>query len=558
MRTLFKHILDNIVYLTAFSFFISKSKIPFKILSKEKFDRKEKILLILIFSFASIMGTYVGIDYQGAIANTRNIGVVIGGLVGGPLVGFFIGLFAAIHRVLIDINGITSIPCSVATLLGGVLSGYCSRFVLKHNSKLIAFCLGVVVENMSMFFILLFSKPYELALNIVVNIYIPMVFLNAAGIVIILILLEDIAKEQEKEAGKQIKLAMDIAAETLPYFRNFGEESLLKVSSIIREALGAQLVVITDREKILASDSQDKRFEVRHKDIKSDYTKRVIETGVIIDSKQNLDNKDLVYNNKEIKSAIIAPLKINTMVKGTLKIYFARKNSINERNRHLIEGLSHLISNQMEISQISILREMANKSEIKALQAQISPHFLFNTLNAISSFIRFDPKKARELILDLSTYLRCNIDINEEETSLREELKRSRSYSNIELARFSDSLKVKYDIDEEALDIKIPSFSIQPLVENAIKHGALRNKYGGEVEVRTERIDDYYKISVWDNGEGIAKERVEELYGGNKVNGRIGLYNVHKRLSLILGRGLEIENLNGTKIFFYVKSKERL
>ena len=556
MKTLFKHILDNIVYLTAFSFFISKSKIPFKILSKEKFDKKEKMFLILIFSFASIMGTYVGIDYNGAIANTRNIGVVVGSLIGGPIVGFFIGLFAGLHRVLIDIHGITSIPCGVATFLGGIISGYCSKFVLRYNSKLIAGILGIIVENMSMIFIVIFSRPHELALNIVKNIYVPMVFLNAAGIVIILILLEDIVKEQEKEAGKQIKLAMDIAIETLPYFRNFGEESLQKVSSIIRKGIGAQLVVITDIEKILASSSQDRRFEVYHSNIKSEYTKKVIESGEILESRYEIDNKDLVYNNKEIKSAIIAPLKTNNSVQGTLKIYFSRKNSINERNRHLIEGLSHLISTQMEISRISVLTEMANKSEIKALQAQISPHFLFNTLNAISSFIRFDAQKARDLILDLSTYLRCNIDMNEEEITIGEELKRCRAYSNIELARFSDSLEVIYLVEDKALDIKIPSFSIQPLVENAIKHGALKNKDIGKVEVKIEKEKNSYRISVRDNGSGIVKEQIMELIRGEKVNGRIGLYNVNKRLNLILGKGLEIDTKLGTEISFYVRGDE--
>jgi two-component system LytT family sensor kinase len=293
-------------------------------LSKEKFDKKEKIFLILIFTFASIMRTYVGIDYKGAIANTRNIGVVVGSVIGGPFVGFFIGLFAGLHRILIDIHGITSIPCGIATFLGGIISGYCSRLVLKYNSKLVAGILGIIVENMSMIFILIFSRPYELALNIVKNIYVPMVFFNAAGIVIILILLEDIVKEQEKEAGKQIKLA--IAIETLPYFRNFGEESLHKVSSIIRKGTGAQLVAITDREKILASSSQDRRFEVYHSNIKSEYTKKVIESGEILESRYEIDNKDLVYNNKEIKSAIIAPLKRNNSVEGTLKIYFSRKN----------------------------------------------------------------------------------------------------------------------------------------------------------------------------------------------------------------------------------------
>jgi len=552
MRNLFKHILDNIVYLTAFSFFISKSPISSKLFTKEKFSKKENLVLIFIFSLSAITGTYVGINYLGAIANTRNIGVVIGGLIGGPIVGFFVGLIAGFHRFLIDINGITSLPCSLATLLGGVLSGYCVKLVGKYNRKTIAFTLGIVVENISMLFILIISRPYELALEIVTNIYIPMVLLNALGILIIIILMEDIAVNQEKEAGKQIKLAMDIATETLPYFRNSSKESLLKVCEIILKKLNAQLVAITDTEKIIVSASQDERFKVYHEEIKSDYTREVINTGIIIDSNSSSDSKDLVYNNKNIKSAIIAPLKLNTVVKGTLKIYFDRKNLMCARNKYLIEGLSELISNQMEISQIAILKEMANKSEIKALQAQINPHFLFNTLNAISSFIRFNPNKARELIQDLATYLRSNIDSNHEEINLSEELERCKSYSNIELARFSDTLEVIYNVQEECLDIKILAFSIQPLVENAIQHGALKADEKGKVEVKIEKVEDKYSINVIDNGPGIESSKIKELLREEKINNRIGLYNVHKRLLLYYGKGLEINNRNGTRISFEI------
>ncbi|MGM9535165.1 MAG: sensor histidine kinase [Intestinibacter sp.] len=197
--------------------------------------------------------------------------------------------------------------------------------------------------------------------------------------------------------------------------------------------------------------------------------------------------------------------------------------------------------------------EDRKKAEMSALQRQINPHFIFNALNTIASFIRFDPQKARDLIISLSTYLRHNLEFNDSLIDVEKEMEQVRSYIDIEQARFGNSLNIVYDIDKT--DVKIPSLIIQPLVENAIIHGILPmdNKSEGQIKISVKNIDSKVKISVQDNGVGIDQNVIDNLYSGNMPENKIGLYNVHLRIKLYYHKGLEIKKLaRGTLIEFYV------
>lgn len=197
--------------------------------------------------------------------------------------------------------------------------------------------------------------------------------------------------------------------------------------------------------------------------------------------------------------------------------------------------------------------EERKKAEITSLQRQINPHFIFNALNTIASFIRFDPQKARELIINLSTYLRHNLEFNDKPISIKKEIDQVKSFVEIEKARFGEKLKVIYEIDD--VDVKIPSLIIQPLVENAIIHGILskeKNK-NGQVIVSVKDLGEKVKVSVEDDGVGIDDKVIENLYSGNMPENKIGLYNVHLRLKLYYHKGLDIKKLDsGTLIEFYV------
>ncbi|RQD73389.1 MAG: hypothetical protein D5R97_09485 [Candidatus Syntrophonatronum acetioxidans] len=180
------------------------------------------------------------------------------------------------------------------------------------------------------------------------------------------------------------------------------------------------------------------------------------------------------------------------------------------------------------------------------LFAQIKPHFLFNALNTISYFTLKDPRRAKELIGDFSTYLRQSFDFKKVPNliSLQEELKLVKAYVNIEKARYPDQLEVEYNIDLKE-ESRVPPFSIQPLVENAIIHGVRAREEGnGKVTITCKTFKEGTFISVEDNGPGIPEDKLVSIFNQQEERG-IGLWNIEKRLKGIFGKGLEINRLEG-------------
>ncbi|HXW63096.1 MAG TPA: histidine kinase [Candidatus Acidoferrales bacterium] len=171
------------------------------------------------------------------------------------------------------------------------------------------------------------------------------------------------------------------------------------------------------------------------------------------------------------------------------------------------------------------------KARMDALTSQINPHFLFNTLNTVSSLIRFDPDMARGVVLKLSNILRRLLRKHDTFVPLREELEFIDDYLDIEVIRFGrDKLQIFKDIDGQTLDIFVPSMLLQPIIENAIKHGLAPRLEGGEIHLCTRHGDGRLTIEISDNGMGMSPERLREVYGGG-----IGISNVHERLRLLYG-----------------------
>ena len=545
------HLISNIGCSAIIAFFFIKiDKANIIIKSKAK-SKKDIVALSFFFSLLSISGTYIGLNFNGAILNTRNMGVVAGGLLGGPYVAAITGLIAGIHRAVVNLGRETAIPCAIATIIGGFLTAYVSRFVKNKDRMFFAFLLAFVVENLSMALILLIQKDKALAQSIVKNFYIPMVFMNSVGAAILILLVEDIIQKSELIAGNQAKLALEIANKTLPYFRN--TENLNEVCKIIANSLGARATVITDTKEIIAGFSTDKSV-INRSNIRSNNTREVLKTGeVMLVIKDDEDEiiEDFFYISPHIKSCIILPLKEKNDVSGTLKIFFDTAEKITEKNRYLMIGLSHLISTQMEISKVENLISLLKYSELKALQSQINPHFLFNVLNTMTSLIRTNPEKAREVTIDLSNYLRYNLDNNLKSVELIKELNQIDTYIKIEKARFGEKLNIIYDVDESLYNFQIPSLIIQPLVENSIKHGILKKRDNGFVKIIVKRIDKDIEVAIEDDGVGIEQAVIDNL--DKKIEENIGLKNVHQRLKLLYGEGLNITKLEqGTRIKFKI------
>ncbi len=518
-----------------------------KIFLKENHERKDYMIIAMVFSLFAILANYTGLNVEGSLVNVRTITIVSGGIIFGPVIGIVTGLISGLHRFLIDIHGITSLPCLISSIAAGIVSGYINKRIKRNYRWIFGIGAGMLSESITMILILIFSKPFSLGLNIVSKIGIPMI-LGQIFIGFIVIMVQSVEEEKEQVAAKQAKLAFDIANKTLPYFRNINSESLRKICTIIKDDIHADAVGITDKDYILAYVGIGEEFYNIGYEINKDTVKESIKSGKII-----IKNSDFQDKSGLLKSALIIPLLEKDEVIGTLKIYYTKKYKITYSLQTLAIGLSQTISTLMEISKIEKIKGMANRAEIKALQTQIKPHFLFNALNAITSSIRINPDKARELIINLSNYLRFNLDLKDEFININKELSQVKNYIEIEKARFGDKLDIVYDIDD--VNVKIPSLTIEPLVENAIVHGILKYKGKGRVTIRVKKCEDNkVKVSIEDSGIGIDKDIIDRVNNDDIPDNKIGLYNVHSRLKLIYGKGLIINRLeNGTKIEFYIK-----
>ncbi|KAB2166954.1 sensor histidine kinase [Cronobacter sakazakii] len=531
-------------------FFLIRLRLFRELLHKSAHTPKELLAVTAIFSMFALFSTWSGVPVEGSLVNVRIIAVMSGGILFGPWVGIITGVIAGLHRYLIDIGGITAIPCFITSIVAGVISGFISRRVPKAQHWRAGILGGMLCETLTMILVVVWAPTTALGLDIVSKIGVPMI-LWTVSIGLIVLLVRSVEGEKEASAARQAKLALDIANKTLPLFRHVNSESLRQVCDIIRRDINADAVAITNTEKVQAYVGVGEHNYQDNSDALSPTTQQALRHGKII-----IKNNDEAHRTPEIHSMLVIPLWEKGVVTGTLKIYYCHAHQITSSLQEMAIGLSQIISTQLEVSRAEQLREMANKAELRALQSKINPHFLFNALNAISSSIRLNPDTARQLIFNLSRYLRYNIELNDDEQiDIKKELYQIKDYIAIEQARFGDKLTVIYDIDDE-VNCRVASLLIQPLVENAIVHGIQPCRGKGVVTISIAQSGSRVRIAVRDTGHGIDPHIIEQLDTNEMPVNKIGLVNVHHRVKLLYGEGLHIRRLEpGTEIAFYVPNQ---
>jgi two-component system sensor histidine kinase LytS len=237
------------------------------------------------------------------------------------------------------------------------------------------------------------------------------------------------------------------------------------------------------------------------------------------------------------------PLRLSDGPVGALVAYATDGAPLADDDVGLLTSLGDQLSAQLQLSELAGSARAAASAELKALQAEIEPHFLFNCLNTIASFIRTDPDRARELILAFADYCRWTLARPGEFITLAEELKHVQSYLALEQARFGSQLEIEIDATPDALAVRLPPFLVQPLVENAVKHGKTDRPLRLIVRARVRR--GRLRVTVRDNGLGIAREaldRVLEPGVGEGDGAGLGLANVHQRLTAFYGEGVRLKS----------------
>lgn len=360
------------------------------------------------------------------------------------------------------------------------------------------------------------------------------------------------------DVDEHMDSTLKIANETLPFLRQgLNEETAQKAAEIILKISDVAAVAVTDREKVLAYVGGGCERNQPGRSILTETTKQVIASGVlkIVDNKENLKCpvKDCVC---PLEAAVIAPLKIRGQVAGCLKLYQTREGHLPPHVVKLAVGIAQLLGLQMELAELDHQAQLVTKAELHALHAQINPHFLFNTLNTIIMFSRTNPETARRLLIRLATFFRQTLKRHGHFNTLREELEYINTYLVLEKARFREKLRVLRDIDPELMDYQVPVLTLQPLVENAVKHGVTPKMGQGAVQIYVKREQGELHVMIKDDGVGIPKDKLHlVLQPGYGSGNGVGLSNVNERLKSLFGDeyALVIESTEGEGTTIHVR-----
>ena len=350
---------------------------------------------------------------------------------------------------------------------------------------------------------------------------------------------------------------LQIANETLPFLRRgLNEETARKTAEVIKKISDVAAVAITDQDRVLAYIGEGSDHHKSGGPILTFATKQAIATGELMVIKERA-GLNCPEKNCPLQSAVIAPLKCKGEVAGTVKLYQTSQGELQPAVIKLAVGVAQLLAMQMELAELDRQGQLVTKAELDALHAQINPHFLFNTLNAIIAYVRTNPEMARRLLIRLAAFFRQALKRHGHFNTLKEEIEYVNTYLVLEKARFREKLRVQRDIDPGLLNYQVPVLILQPLVENAVKHGVQPKVGQGTVFISAKKLNSEILFTIKDDGVGISVERMPMvlLPGFGSGNG-VGLSNVHERLKSLFGEdyGLRIvsELDKGTTIYVKV------
>ncbi len=254
-----------------------------------------------------------------------------------------------------------------------------------------------------------------------------------------------------------------------------------------------------------------------------------------------------------IRAAVTAPLVMDDLVVGTLSAWTEQPSPGLAK---ATEEVAAWVSSQLALAELARTRTRVMEAELRALRAQISPHFIYNSLAAIASFVRTDPDRARELLIDFADFTRYALRSGGAFTTLAEELRNVERYLILEQARFGDRLQTSLLIAPEVLPVTVPYLAVQPLVENAVRHGLAGKEGIGRLTITAADRGPDAEISIEDDGIGADPQRIRTILDGAHATDSVGLGNVDARLRQVYGDefGLVVETAPGagTKVSFRV------
>jgi two-component system LytT family sensor kinase len=332
-----------------------------------------------------------------------------------------------------------------------------------------------------------------------------------------------------------------------PLRRGLDEDSAQSSIRFLRALLGSPAVALTSRDRLLAWDGSHPDHGIRTLEL----AEGVLDTGSMdVHGPPAVHCADLEC---PLRSAIVVPLTAEDTVVGTLQVYALNASAGLVRASREV---ARWVSAQLELAELDRSRTALMEAEVRALRAQISPHFIYNSLTAIASFVRTDPERARDLLVEFADFTRYSFRRHGDFTTLAEELRSIERYLALEKARFGDRLQVTLKVAPEVLPVVMPFLCLQPLVENAVRHGFGGKPGAGRIVIVAEDAGQHAHITIEDDGVGEDPEIVRRALAGEAQGDSVGLGNVDERLRSVYGdeSGLVVETAPGagTKVMLSI------
>jgi two-component system, LytTR family, sensor kinase len=334
-----------------------------------------------------------------------------------------------------------------------------------------------------------------------------------------------------------MQAALHAATATLPHLRNgLTARNAERAVPYLRALTGAAAIALADTRAVVAIDGEG-REQVRPGDLLSRLLERASDHHLHIVPR-------LVSSDPScpLRSAVLAPLIAQGKRIGTLIAFYRTTGRPSHHELRVVQEAASLVSAQVELSLVTAQEERVAQAELRALRAQISPHFIYNALAAVAGDIHARPEEARDLLTDFAEFTRYLFRDGRSYVTLGEEIDHVERYLRLEKARFRAGLHVTIDVPPDIRGTVVPAMSVQPLVENAVRHGVERHAGTGRVAISARTVGGDVELRVSDDGIGIEPERLEAVLAG--AGGGIGVSNVDARLRATFGEryALQIES----------------
>jgi LytS/YehU family sensor histidine kinase len=542
------NVIHNIALIGIGAYLITRIAVVRRTVIHSRYTLRDKLILGLIFGGFSALGSWIGIPILGALANHRIVGPVVGGLMGGRIVGVCAGLLGAIPRYFF--GGFNMWSAIFANVLVGYISGMiCERYGIRKFNLLLAMYTTLLAEAVLKGMTLTLSKPFAAAWQLEQVIAIPTTVANTLAVVFFVYIVRDIFREQEKVQAFSAQQSLRMIKKTSAFlFTGLNKDTASQIARIIFKETDAAAVSVTDNKKVLAFIGEGADHHYAGTPIVTAVTKRVMQNlqAVLVASKTEIGCPN---NNCRLTAVVDAPLVVGGELVGTIKLYKANNELISSFEEELIQGIAEFFSLLLAQRKLDEKQRLLLQTEYNMLKAQVNPHFFFNTLGTIQALVQVEPQKANTLIKDVADFFRRTLKHGGEFVTLREELETVYNYIRIEKIRFGDRLAVELSIPDELQESLVPVFSIQPLVENCIRHGLSPKKGGGMIQISAWCYDGVLYIKIQDDGLGIPEEKVREIKNAklsvsSAAGTGIGLINVQRRIQTLYGSkyGLNIES----------------